>query len=98
DEMLTRIRDTAFGVPDDLVVRVRSAFAKRLAADPKLRELFPELRLGSLIDINKVAPADQRKWADEVGRFLFSHVVGVGATTDQLRAMAAAAQEITKAP
>jgi hypothetical protein len=92
DQMKVLLRDTAFGVPDDLVVQVRGAFAKRLIENPKLRELIPDVSLGSLVDPNTLSRTAQVAWGERVTKFLFDHVVGVGATTDQLRTFSAAAE------
>lgn len=94
EQLQVLIRDTAFGVPDDLVIQVRGAFGKKLA-NPKFRELFPELRLGSLVDPRTLSRAEEERWAGRVTNFLLTRVVGVGVTTDQVRAMAAAAQQLS---
>jgi hypothetical protein len=96
DQLQVLIRDTAFGVPNDLVVQVRGALGKKLAENAKFRELFPELSLGSTVDPRTLSRADKGRWAERVSNFLLTHVVGVGVTTDQLRTMAAAAQQLAQ--
>ena len=96
EQLQVLIRDTAFGVPDDMVVQVRTELGRKLAENPKFRELFPELRLGSLVDPRTLSRAEQDRWAERVTNFLFTHVAGVGVTTEQLRTMAAAAQQLSK--
>lgn len=95
DQMKVLLRDTGFAVPDDLVTDVRSAFGKKLLENPKLRELIPDVSLGSLVDPSTLSNAEQTAWGERVSRFLFSHVAGVGVTTDQLRALRDAGQIIS---
>jgi hypothetical protein len=51
EEWKVLLRETCVGVPDDLVFLVRGALAERLLANPKERELYPEISLGSLIKV-----------------------------------------------
>lgn len=94
DQMRVLLRDTAFAVPDDLVVETQNAFAKRVLESPKFRELFPDLRIGSLAEVSALSRADQVAWGKRMTNFLVTHVIRVGVTTDQLRTMAAVGKEI----
>jgi hypothetical protein len=94
DQLKVLLRDTGFGVPDDLISATRSAFGKKLLENTRLRELIPDVALGSTANITSLTSAEQAAWGARVSKFLFSHVVGVGATTEQLRTMTAAAKVV----
>ncbi|WP_369134816.1 hypothetical protein [Modestobacter sp. I12A-02662] len=98
DEVKEFLRTTVFAVPNDDVSAVRSALARRIFKDPRLRELFPELRRGSLIDADKLSPADEADLARRIQSFIFSRVTGLGVTKKQLANMAAIAAEYGASP
>jgi hypothetical protein len=98
DEVKDFIRDTVFAIPNDDVPYVRSALAKKVWEDPKVRELFPELRLGNLGAVKDLTADGQKAFAKKVQGFIFKHVTGIGVTKAQLLDMAAVAQEFSASP
>jgi hypothetical protein len=88
------LQQTVYAQPDDLVPFVKSGLGEKLASNPKFRESIPELRLGNEKEIKELGRDAQKQWAGRVSAFLDDRVVGIGATTDQLREMAIAAQQI----
>jgi hypothetical protein len=92
------VRDTVMAVPSEDVVPARAALAQMLFEDPKLRELFPETRLGNLLDARALTGTEQTSLASKIQGYVFKYVVGIGVSKPQLRAMVAAGQAFATGP
>jgi outer membrane biosynthesis protein TonB len=86
-EIKAYLQKTVFGVPEDHENAVRHRLVTVLRDKPAIRELFPELRLGSLVEFGTLKPAEQNALTKKLQDFSFSRVRGIGVTSGQLRAM-----------
>ena len=98
DEIKNYLKKTVFAVPEDHAPEVRRRLANVIKHNPKIRELFPELRLGHVAGYDTLTSATQTSFTKQLQAFTFSRVTSIGATIDQLRAMAQVAEDVILGP
>src|SRR5690242_5370583 len=67
---------------------------REVVTNVKFREMIPELRLGSEVEIKSLTIPAQKAWAEKASTFVHTRVVSIEVTTDHLRKIQYAAQVI----